>query len=101
VRLEDAGLAAVCGRITSLEPESVAHYWGLLDAAGRTEAIITRAARGERRVRRFVAAAARAGAVARIEELAGRDTETGRYAAGVLAALRPDAVTASAALVPA
>ena len=101
VRLEDAGLAAVCGRITSLAPESVAHYWGLLDAAGRTEAIVTRAARGERRVRRFVTAAGRAGAVARIEELAGRDTETGRYAAGVLAALRPDAVTASAELVPA
>ena len=70
VRLEDAGVAAVCSRVASLEPESVAHYWGLLDAAGRTEAIIVRAAAGERRVRRFVTAAARAGATARLEELA-------------------------------
>jgi HEAT repeat protein len=89
VRLGDAGLAAVCSRVTSLEPESVAHYWGLLDAAGRTGQIIERAARGERRVRRFVSAAARAGATARLEELAGRDTETGRYAAMVLAPRRP------------
>ena len=44
VRLGDAGVAAVCSRVASLEPESVAHYWGLLDAAGRTEAIIVRAA---------------------------------------------------------
>jgi HEAT repeat protein len=85
VALGDAGLAAVCGRISSLEPESVAHYWGMLDAAGRTEATIVRAARGERRVRRFVTAAARAGATARLEELAARETESGRYAAMVLA----------------
>jgi HEAT repeat protein len=84
VQLEDAGLAAVCSRIGVLEPESVAHYWGLLDAAGRTDEIIVRAARGERRVRRFVTAAARAGATARLEELAGRGTETGRYATLVL-----------------
>ena len=84
VRLEDAGVAAVCSRVASLEPESVAHYWGLLDAAGRTAAIIERAARGERRVRRFVTAAARAGATARLEELAGQDGAIGRYAALVL-----------------
>ncbi len=84
VRLEDAGVAAVCSRVSSLEPESVAHYWGLLDAAGRTEEIIARAARGERRVRRFVSAAARAGATARLEELAQLGGETGRYAAMVL-----------------
>ena len=84
VRLEDAGVAAVCSRVASLEPESVAHYWGLLDAAGRTEAIIERAAHGERRVRRFVSAAARAGATARLEELAGLESATGRYATLVL-----------------
>jgi HEAT repeat protein len=84
VRLGDAGVAAVCGRVASLEPESVAHYWGLLDAAGRTEEIIDRAAGWERRVRRFVTAAARAGATARLEELAGRETATGRYALLVL-----------------
>jgi HEAT repeat protein len=84
VQLGDAGLAAACSRVGSLHPESVAHYWGLLDAAGRTEEIIARATRGERRVRRFVAAAARAGATARLEELAARGTQVGRYAAGVL-----------------
>jgi HEAT repeat protein len=84
VQLADAGLAAVCSRVSTLEPESVAHYWGLLDAAGRTEAIIERAARGERRVRRFVAAAARAGATARLEELAAREDAVGRYANRVL-----------------
>jgi hypothetical protein len=84
VQLGDAGLAAVCGRVDSLAPRSVAHYWGVLDAAGGTEAAIDRAAAGERRVRRFVAAAARAGATARLEELAGRETPTGRYALGVL-----------------
>src|SRR4051794_24538050 len=91
VRLADAGLAAVCSRVSSLEPESVAHYWGLLDAAGRTEEVIARAAHGERRVRRFVSAAARAGATARLEELAGRDTEIGRYATLVLAPRPPAA----------
>ncbi len=89
VRLEDAGLAAVCGALTALEPESVKHYWGLLDAAGRTEAAIVRAARGERRVRRLVSAAARAGATARLEEMAGRGDEAGRYAVLVLAGLAP------------
>ena len=78
------GVAAVCSRVAALEPESIAHYWGLLDAAGGTEATIVRAARGERRVRRFVTAAARAGATARLEELAGREDATGRYAAMVL-----------------
>jgi hypothetical protein len=75
--------------VLSLEPESVAHYWGLLDAAGRTEAIIDRAADGERRVRRFVSAAARAGATARLEELAQQETPTGRYAKLVLAQYTP------------
>jgi hypothetical protein len=84
VRLGDAGLAAVCRRVSSLEPESVAHYWGVLDAAGQTEDTIIRAAAGERRVRRFVTAAARAGATARLEELAARETPSGRYAATVL-----------------
>lgn len=84
VKLEDAGLAAVCSRVARLEPESVAHYWGLLDAAGRTEEIIVRAANGERRVRRFVTAAARAGATARLEELAARPDAVGRYATMVL-----------------
>lgn len=85
VKLQDAGLAAVCSRVARLEPESVAHYWGLLDAAGRTEEIIVRAANGERRVRRFVTAAARAGATARLEELAARPDAVGRYATMVLA----------------
>jgi HEAT repeat protein len=98
VRLEDAGVAAVCSRVASLEPESVAHYWGLLDAAGRTEAIIERAANGERRVRRFVAAAARAGATARLEELAGQESATGRYAK---LALGPAATAAEPAREPA
>jgi hypothetical protein len=84
VALGDAGLAAVCSRVSSLEPESVAHYWGVLDAAGQTEDTIIRAAAGERRVRRFVTAAARAGATARLEELAARGTPSGRYAATVL-----------------
>ena len=48
-----------------------------------------RAARGERRVRRLVTAAARAGATARLEEMAGRGDEAGRYAAMVLAGLAP------------
>ena len=84
VQLGDAGLAAVCSRVNSLEPESIAHYWGMLDAAGHTEATIVRAAAGERRVRRFVTAAARAGATARLEELAARGTAPGRYATMVL-----------------
>jgi HEAT repeat protein len=98
VRLEDAGVAAVCSRINSLEPGPVAHYWGLLDAAGRTEALIVRAANGERRVGGFVSAAARAGATARLEELALRESATGRYAALVLAQQTlPDEATASPA----
>ena len=84
VQLGDAGLAAVCSRVYSLEPESIAHYWGMLDAAGHTEATIVRAAGGERRVRRFVTAAARAGSTARLEELAARGTPSGRYATMVL-----------------
>jgi HEAT repeat protein len=99
VKLGDAGLAAVCSSLARLEPESVAHYWGLLDAEGRTEAIVVRAARGERRVRRLVTAAARAGATARLEELARRDDETGRYALGVLAPAT--AMPAPESLVPA
>jgi len=96
VQLGDAGLAAVCSRVDSLEPESVAHYWGLLDAAGATAPAIDRAAAGERRVRRFVTAAARAGATARLEELAGRDTPSGRYAIGVLRAAAHDTQPARA-----
>jgi HEAT repeat protein len=84
VQLGNAGLAAVCGRVGTLEPGSLAHYWGVLDAAGGTEATIDRAAAGERRVRRFVSAAARAGATARLEELAARETPSGRYALSVL-----------------
>ena len=90
VQLGDAGLAAVCSRVGSLEPESIAHYWGALDAAGGTEEAIDRAAAGERRVRRFVTAAARAGTTARLEELAARDTPSGRYATGVLLAPAQD-----------
>jgi hypothetical protein len=56
----------------------------MLDAAGGTEHTIDRAAAGERRVRRFVTAAARAGATARLEEVAARGTPSGRYAALVL-----------------
>ena len=44
-----------------------------------------RAARGERRIRRLVSAAARAGATARLEELAEREDEVGRYATMLLA----------------
>ena len=44
VPLGDAGLAAVCSRVGALEPESVAHYWGMLDAAGRHRGAIVRAA---------------------------------------------------------
>ena len=95
VRLEDAGLAAVAARADALEPESVTHYWGLLDAAGRTEAVIARAAGGERRLRRLAGAAARAGATARLEELAGRGDETGRYAATLLAGERRHADAAA------
>jgi len=98
VQLGDAGLAAVCGAITVLEPESIRHYWGLLDSAGKTEAVIVRAARGERRIRRLVSAAARAGATARLEELAGRDDEVGRYATMLLAggmSVLAEAVTVS------
>jgi hypothetical protein len=79
----------VCGAVDRLEPESIRHFWGLLDAAGGTEAAIVRAARRDRRVRRLVAAAARAGATARLEELAGRGDETGRYATLLLARAEP------------
>ena len=90
VRLEDAGVAAVCSRVASLEPESVAHYWGLLDAAGRTEATIVRAAAGERRVRRFVTAAARAGATARLEDNSStRSTRTTQHHASAHLLLTP------------
>ena len=85
VQLGDAGLAAVCGALPALEAESIRHYWGLLDAAGGTEAAIVRAARGERRLRRLVGAAAAVGATARLEELAGRGDATGRYATLLLA----------------
>ena len=98
VQLGDAGLAAVCGAITALEPESIRHYWGLLDSAGGTEAVIVRAARGERRIRRLVSAAARAGATARLEELADREDEVGRYATMLLAggmSVLAEAVTVS------
>ena len=71
---------------TRSSPESVAHYWGLLDAAGATERAIDRAAAGERRVRRFVTAAARAGATARLEEL-----RHARHAVGPLRDLGPPA----------
>jgi hypothetical protein len=46
-------------------------------------------ARGERRVRRLVRAAARAGMTARLEELAGRGDEAGRYATMLLARSAP------------
>jgi HEAT repeat protein len=86
VKLGDAGVAAVARNLGRLEPESVLHYWGLLDAAGGTEAVIARAARGERRLRRLVATARRGGATARLEELAADGTEIGRYAAWLVGA---------------
>jgi HEAT repeat protein len=85
VKLGDVGLAAVCRRIGELDPESTLHYWGLLDAANQTERVIVRAAKGERRVRRLVATARRAGATARLEEMANDGSEAGRYAAMLLA----------------
>jgi len=84
VKLGEDGLDAVCERVDALEPESVKHYWGLLDAANGTEEVIRRAAGGERELRRLVAITKRAGATARLEELAGEDSATGRYAAHTL-----------------
>ena len=86
VKLGDVGLAAVCRRVGELDPEATLHYWGVLDAAGLTEAVIVRAAKGERRVRRLVSAARRAGATARLEDMANDGSESGRYAAMLLAA---------------
>ncbi len=97
VKLGEDGLAAVCERVDELEPESVAHVWGLLDTAGRTEAIIARAAGGERPLRRLVGVARQAGATARLEELAGEDSVTGRYATRVLARAPQDALEPVAA----
>ena len=97
VKLGEDGLEAVCERVDALEPESVAHFWGLLDTANRTEAIIERAAVGERGLRRLVAAARRAGSTARLEELAQHHTIAGRYAAATLSHAAPEAATPVAA----
>lgn len=87
VALGPDGLDAVLAAVGTTSGPGIAHFAGLLDVAGRMEAIILRAAHGDAECDRFVRAAGAAGVRARLDELTANSFEEGRYAAGVLAGL--------------
>jgi HEAT repeat protein len=70
VALRSAGLDAVIAATDAISGRGLGHYAGLLDVAGRLEAIIIRAADGDKERDRFVRATYAAGVRVRLDELA-------------------------------
>jgi HEAT repeat protein len=85
VLLDDKGLTAVVAAGDSLSDQGFAHFAGLLDVAGRLDAIVGGAADGDHDRDRFVRRASEVGVCARLEGLAAGSKHVNRYAAGVLA----------------
>jgi hypothetical protein len=85
VALDSAGLDAVVASSDTVPDTGLAHFAGLLDVAGRLESIVGRAGSGDERLDRFVRRACAAGVHARLDEVAAGPSETGRYAAMLLA----------------
>ena len=78
--LGEPAVEAVAARAADLPPASVAHFWGRLDVAWRTDAILERAAEGDELAGKLARAAAEAGATARIEERARAEDRAARWA---------------------
>jgi HEAT repeat protein len=86
VSLGENGLQAVVAATDAISDQGFAHFAGLLDVAGRLDAIVGSAAEGDHDRDRFVRHASDVGVHARLEDLAAGSHEVNRYAAGVLAA---------------
>jgi HEAT repeat protein len=86
VSLGENGLQAVVAATDAISDQGFAHFAGLLDVAGRLDAIVGSAAEGDHDRDRFVRHASDVGVCARLEDLAAGSHEVNRYAAGVLAA---------------
>jgi HEAT repeat protein len=86
VSLGENGLQAVVAATDAISDQGFAHFAGLLDVAGRLDAIVGSAAEGDHDRDRFVRHASDVGVRARLEDLAAGSHEVNRYAAGVLAA---------------
>jgi HEAT repeat protein len=85
VALDSVGLDAVVSSLDTVPDPGLAHFAGLVDVAGRLESIVGRAASGDAHLDRFVRRACALGVHARLDELAAGSSETGRYAAMLLA----------------
>ena len=96
VRLGDSGLKAVAERRGEIRPAGVAHVFGLVDVAGRLEAIIDRAAAGDAGMDLLVRTACAAGIRSRLDDVArSRSSASSAYAAAVLVLLRAQAEVAA------
>lgn len=85
VALDEDGFDAVVASTDSISDQGFAHFAGLLDVAGRLDAIVGGAADGDHGRDRFVRRASEVGVRARLEDLAAGPEEVNRYAADVLA----------------
>jgi hypothetical protein len=85
VALDSVGLDAVISSLDTVPDPGLAHFAGLVDVAGRLESIVGRAASGDEHLDRFVRRACAVGVRARLDELAAGSSDTGRYAAMLLA----------------
>jgi HEAT repeat protein len=86
VELGEPAVEAVAARAGALPPSAVAHLWGRLDVAWRTDAVLDRAAEGDALAAALVRAAAAGGATARMEERARAEDRAGRWARDELTA---------------
>lgn len=85
VALDADGFEAVVAATDSITSQGFAHFAGLLDVAGRLDAIVGGAAKGDHDRDLFVRRASEVGVRARLEDLAAGPQEVNQYAAGVLA----------------
>jgi hypothetical protein len=85
VLLDEDGLKAVVAASDAVSDQGLVHFAGLLDVAGRLDAIVAGAADGDPACDRFVRRASGAGVRTRLEDLAGGSQPVNRYAARVLA----------------
>jgi HEAT repeat protein len=85
VLLDEDGLEAVVAASEAVSDQGFVHFAGLLDVAGRLDAIVAGAADGDLACDRFLRRASGAGVRTRLEDLAGGSQPVNRYAAGVLA----------------
>ncbi len=96
VRLGDSGLKAVAERRGEIRPTGIAHLFGLLDVAGRLEAIIDRAAAGDAGMDLLVRTACAAGIRSRLHDVAeSRSSASSAYATAVLVLVQAEAEAAA------